>query len=61
MIYIQNNPNEQYQLCPDYMGQKTSIKRLSDGAFIPYDEGNTDYQRYLSWLADGNTPLPADE
>jgi hypothetical protein len=38
-----------------------SIKRLSDNAFIPIDESNTDYQSYLKWLADGNTPLPADE
>ena len=27
---------------------------------IPIDERNADYQRYLRWLADGNTPLPAD-
>jgi hypothetical protein len=36
------------------------IKRLSDNAFIPFAEGNTDYQEYLKWLAEGNTPLPAD-
>jgi len=37
----------------------TSIKRLSDGAFIPPDPGNRDYREYLDWLAAGNTPEPA--
>lgn len=25
------------------------------------DEENSDYKAYLEWLAEGNTPLPADE
>lgn len=37
----------------------TSIKRLSDGAFIPADPGNRDYRKYLDWLDAGNTPEPA--
>jgi len=38
-----------------------TICRVEDNAFIPMDESNTDYQAYLKWLAEGNTPEPADE
>ena len=34
------------------------IKRLDDGAFIPTDSDNIDYQAYLAWAAAGNTILP---
>ena len=34
------------------------IVRDEDGAFIPTDPANTDYQAYLAWLDEGNAPTP---
>jgi hypothetical protein len=34
---------------------------ISEIGFIPFDPDNADYQAYLKWLEEGNTPLPADE
>jgi hypothetical protein len=34
--------------------------RRADGADIPNDPANRHWQEYLQWLAQGNTPLPAD-
>jgi hypothetical protein len=51
-----------YQLLPDTLiGAATCIKRIADSAFIPFDPANSDYQKYLTWLDEGNEPLPADE
>ena len=43
-----------------YECEPHAVLRKEDNAFIPFDEGNTDYQAYLAWVAEGNTPDPAD-
>ena len=48
-----------YKLC-NHNGELDSVIRLSDGAFIPLDSDNRDYQDYLEWVAEGNTPDPAE-
>ena len=50
-----------YKLLPNYMDSPAQcVKRILDNAFIPFDPDNTDYQAYLKWLEEGNTPLPAE-
>ena len=50
-----------YKLITETNPNWNGIKRLADGAVIPFDPDNTDYQAYLRWLEEGNTPLPAEE
>jgi hypothetical protein len=55
-----------YKLCPiirNYTEVKAIIRYNNDGSIlsIPVNPDNTDYQEYLKWVAEGNTPEPADE
>jgi len=41
--------------------QGGTVLRLADNVFIPPDLGNVDYQAFLAWQKEGNTPDPAPE
>jgi len=45
-------------------GDVVAVLRLADNNSIPIrpeTADSADYQAYLAWLAEGNTPEPADE
>lgn len=52
---LYNNPEGTAVVC---------VRPYEDGhwlnMFIPRDNNNIDYQKYLDWVAEGNTPDPAD-
>jgi hypothetical protein len=50
-----------YKLVKNMFGVVNTVKNIETHACIPFDPANKDYQAYLEWLAEGNTPLPADE
>ena len=53
-----------YQLAPANIitNVTSSVLRIKDDETcqIPFDPANKDYQEYLEWIAEGNTPDPAD-
>jgi hypothetical protein len=53
-----------YKLIPFIDGDPVSVQMLVDGEphlNIPFYPGNRHYEKYLEWVAEGNTPEPADE
>ncbi len=50
-----------YKLQNGQNGQPCAVTIVGQNISIPMDENNSDYQKYLEWLAEGNTPEPADE
>lgn len=46
-----------------YKGEIVSVNKIDGDTImcIPLNPDNTDYQQYLKWVEEGNTPLPADE
>ena len=52
-----------YQKQTDFDDNLVSISKKDNGVqicTIPLDEANKDYQEYLEWVADGNTPEEAE-
>ena len=52
-----------YKKMNNWDGTLCAINKKVDGievASIPLDEANTDYQEYLEWVAEGNTPEEAE-
>ena len=51
-----------YKQYKDYDGSinQYAIIRTTDNVCIPFAPDNSDYQAYLKWLSEGNTPEPAD-
>ena len=45
----------------NYKLTSSGVIRIADGAQIPSDTGNRDWQDYLAWRAAGNTALPIDQ
>ena len=37
------------------------VVNFANNTCIPFEPDNTDYQAYLKWVTEGNTPTPADE
>jgi hypothetical protein len=50
-----------YKLQNGIHGETLSVLHLESEKSIPFDPANTDYQAYLAWVAEGNTPEPSDD
>ena len=52
-----------YKLNVSFDGTQSVTKTVTGSSrvlIIPFAPDNTDYQEYLEWIAEGNTPTPAD-
>jgi hypothetical protein len=50
-----------YKIIKDAIsGNNYCVVKTDENLVIPFATENTDYQKYLAWVAEGNTPEPAD-
>jgi len=49
-----------YKLGKDFLGNVNCVIADDGKTAIPFDPANTDYQAYLKWVAEGNTPEAAE-
>jgi hypothetical protein len=52
-----------YKLYKNFNGIDCFLSKVNDNgsiSSIPFDPDNTDYQEYLAWISEGNTPEEAD-
>ena len=53
---------DMYKLIKDpRTNEVCAIEKVGANMSFPQNPDNTDYQEYLKWVAEGNTPTPADE
>jgi len=51
----------QYKLLKSFTTNEIRcVTIIGENISIPFDPANTDYQAYLKWVSEGNTPEQAD-
>ena len=43
-----------------FTNEVDAVVLKEENKYIPFDNANTDYQEYLEWVAEGNTPEEAE-
>lgn len=51
----------QYKIQIDQNNNPCAVTIAGKITTIPFNPDNADYQAYLLWLSEGNTPEPADD
>jgi len=63
MLFLMRSYN-MYKLQKDIKGEICAVNIINENgsiSSIPLNPDNTDYQAYLKWVSEGNTPEPAEE